>query len=101
MADLSEECAPPVAEGLTSKGSWCVADRTPDGGALDVLACRCKWNADGVDLGECVFAGRLRGEAWVSTIGAPGADTPRDVTGWALKNGAGAWTPYPPPALSG
>ena len=84
---MSDPCAAPVAEGLTSKGLWCVAYRTPDGGALDVLAYRCARKAVGVDLGACVFAGRLREGAWLSTIGAPDAATLRDVTGWATRNG--------------
>jgi hypothetical protein len=70
----------PVAEGHSPRGLWCVAYRTPDD-ALDVLAYRCAQGPEGLELGDCVFAGRLRDGMWVSTIGAH-TTTRRDVTAW-------------------
>lgn len=77
------DVAPPIAEGLTARGLWCVAYRAADG-AVDVLAFRCrKLRGGAVDLGECVVAARLRGETWLSTVGLIDGATRRDVTSWA------------------
>ncbi len=74
----------PVAEGFSAKGLWCVAYRAPHD-ALDVLVYRCTPRDGEVDLGDCVFAGRLRDDAWLSVIGAPKAEVLRDVAGWAKR----------------
>jgi hypothetical protein len=59
---------PPLAEGFARPGLWVVVYAAGEG-AVDVLVFRAKTSQGRVDLGACVFAGRVRGETWCSTIG--------------------------------
>jgi len=82
--------AAPVAEGAHD-GLWLVAYAASCGG-LDVMAYRYRRDGAAVDLGACVWCGRVREGRWSGVIGEPRASVLASAWRWvqasALRSAA-------------